>query len=629
MSDLLSTGVSGLLAMQRALDVTSHNIANASTPGYSRQTVQFSAVAPQSFGTGATGRGVEINNVSRAYDSLLATQSRTASSTYSRLDTFTTNAQALSNLFADTTTGLGASLQKFSNAVQGVANDPTSTAARQVLLSEADGLRQRLQTYNTRLDEITSQVNGQLGSEATSITSIAKNIATLNTQIATATSTGGQAPNDLLDARDKQISDLSQHVNVSVVPQDDGTTNIFIGNGQPLVLSSQAGTVVTQQDPYDPTRTVLALKSGTSTIDVSSTLSGGSIGGLLDFRSQLLDPARNQLGQIAVGVASVANAQHREGIDLKGNLGGDLFGVGGVRVLGKSSNTGSAQLATTRVDATALTAGDYLMDYSGSAWTLRRADTGAAVTLSGAGTAGSPFTADGLSIVVSGTPAAGDSFKIQPTTGAVGGLSVLITDPSKVAAAAPIRSAVASTNTGGATITAGEVLDVTNPQLRTSTAIQFIDATHYSINGAGSFGYTSGGNIDVNGWRVAITGTPAAGDSFTVANNGSGVGDNRNALAMSDVLTKGVFSGGTESLNAATTRFVSSIGVATSQAQTSLDAQKVIADDTAAAANQVSGVNLDEEAANMLRYQQAYQAAAQIIKVTQTLFDSLLAATSR
>jgi flagellar hook-associated protein 1 FlgK len=629
MSDLLSTGVSGLLAMQRALDVTSHNIANVSTPGYSRQSVQLGSVAPQSIGGSAIGRGVEITSISRSYDGLLAGQARSASSTYSRLDTFATNAQALSNLFADTTTGLGAALQKFSNAVQGVANDPTSTAARQVLLSEADGLKQRLQTYNSRLDEMASQVNAQLGSEASSITSIAQNIAQLNTQIASVSTSLGQAPNDLLDARDKQISDLAQHVNVSVVRQDDGTANVFIGSGQPLVLGSQASTIVTQQDPYDPSRTVLALKSGTSTIDVSSTLSGGSIGGLLDFRSQLLEPARNQLGQIAVGIASVVNGQHREGIDLQGNLGGDLFAVGGVRVLDRSSNAGSATLAATRVDASAMTASDYLMEYSGSAWSLRRIDTGAAVSLSGAGTAGSPFTADGLSIVVSGAAAAGDSFKIRPTASAVGGMSVLITDPSKVAAAAPIRSAVAGANTGGASISAGEVLDASNPQLRTGVAIQFIDATHYSVNGAGSFTYTSGGNIDLNGWRVAITGTPAAGDSFSVSNNAGGVGDNRNALALSEVLTRGVLAGGTESLNAATTRFVSGIGVATSQAQTSLDAQKVIADDTTAAVNQVAGVNLDEEAANMLRYQQAYQASAQIIRVTQTIFESLLQATGR
>jgi flagellar hook-associated protein 1 len=218
---------------------------------------------------------------------------------------------------------------------------------------------------------------------------------------------------------------------------------------------------------------------------------------------------------------------------------------------------------------------------------------------------------------------------VRPSAGAIAGMNVLISDPSKVAAAAPIRSAAALTNTGAATISAGEVRDAGNAQLRSTVTLQFIDATHYSINGAGSNVYTPGADIDINGWRVQVTGTPAAGDTFTVANNSSGTGDNRNALEMAATLTRGVLSGGTESLNAATSRFIGSVGVATSQANASRDALQVIYDDSAAAVDGLSGVNLDEEAANMLRYQQAYQAAAQMIRVTQTIFDSLLEAARR
>jgi flagellar hook-associated protein 1 FlgK len=343
----------------------------------------------------------------------------------------------------------------------------------------------------------------------------------------------------------------------------------------------------------------------------------------------MLDPIRNQLGQIAVGLASAMNAQHHEGMDLLGNLGGDLFGLGPVSVLPQNSNTGTATVAVTRTDAGALTSGDYILEFSGGAWSARRTDTGAAVPLSGAGTVASPFTADGLSIVVGGTPSNGDRFLVRPTANAVAGMSVLVTDPSRLAAAAPIRTSEATTNTGNADISAGEVLDASNPALRNTVNIAFIDATHYSVNGAGSFAYTSGGNIDVNGWRVAVTGTPAAGDTFTVANNTGGVGDNRNMLAMTQVMGQGVLAGGSESINAAVSRFVGGVGVATNQAQAGADAQAVILKDAQGAVDSVSGVNLDEEAANMLRYQQAYQAAAQVIRITQDMFDTLLQATRR
>jgi flagellar hook-associated protein 1 FlgK len=236
---------------------------------------------------------------------------------------------------------------------------------------------------------------------------------------------------------------------------------------------------------------------------------------------------------------------------------------------------------------------------------------------------------DGLSVVVSGAAAAGDRFLVKPTATAIAGLAVAVTDPSRIAAAAPIRSSANAANGGTARISAGEVLDAANPQLRDTVNIEFIDSGHYSINGAGSIAYTSGADIDINGWRVSISGPPAAGDKFAIADNTSGVGDNRNALELSALLGKGVLSGGTESVNGAVTRFVGGIGVATNRAQSSAEAQKIILDEAVSSLDNVNGVNLDEEAANMIRYQQAYQAAAQVIRVTQTIFDTLLAATRR
>jgi flagellar hook-associated protein 1 FlgK len=246
------------------------------------------------------------------------------------------------------------------------------------------------------------------------------------------------------------------------------------------------------------------------------------------------------------------------------------------------------------------------------------------VTPAGTGTSADPLRADGLSMVVSGTPSTGDRMLVRPTREAVAGFGVLVTDPSRIAAAAPIVASANAANTGSAAVTRGEVLDPTNAQLRSPVALQFLTPTTYSVNGAGSFAYASGQPIDLNGWRVSITGTPAVGDRFAVVDGSTATGDNRNVLAMADALTSPRLDGGTTSIPAGLGRLTSEIGVATQQAQVNRDAQQVLQDESVAQRQNYSGVNLDEEAANLLRYQQAYQAAAQLIRVANEMFQALL-----
>ncbi len=396
MPDMLNVAVSGLRAFQRALDTTSHNIANAATPGYSRQRVELATQQPHILGNSSIGTGVVVSSVGRYSDDVLTGQVQRAASSISRLDAYAEKAGVLNNLFADNSTGISASLQRFTNALQGVASTPSSTAARQVLLSEAESLTQRLQTYDQRLDDLDNEINQQLVGEASSINSIAANIAKLNQDISAAQSQTGQPPSDLLDARDKQLADLAGRVDTSIIRMDDGSVNVFVGNGLALVLGNESASVVTKPDVFQPTRVTLAFQSPGMATDVSTSLTGGSVGGLLDFRRELLDPARNQIGQMAVGLAEVTNSQHREGIDLNGNMGGNLFAVGAVEVQGAVTNTGSGALAVTRTGAAALTKNDYVLRYSGSAWTMQRADTGAAISFTGTGTALDPIVADGL-----------------------------------------------------------------------------------------------------------------------------------------------------------------------------------------------------------------------------------------
>jgi len=632
MADMLSTGVSGLLAFQTAINTTSHNIANASTPGYNRQLVNFTTQTADQLGNGWVGRGVSVDSIQRAFDATLSAQVRTATSGYQQLDTFATLAGRLDNLFSDSSTGLSTTLQQFVNAVQAVADAPTSGAARQVLLSQAQSLVTRLQSYNGSLDTFASQIGTQLGSEATTVSSLAQSIADVNRQIVAARGRSQAMPNDLLDQRDRLIDELSKHVGLYTVAQDDGSVNVYIGNGQALVTAGSAAILATTPDSFDPTLQHLALQSGGTSVDVTAALGGGTLGGLLQFRTTLLGEARNALGRIAVGVATEFNDQHAAGLDLNGQFGGQFFAVGAVRTLAAQGNTGTATLAVTRADIGSLTSADYLLRYDGSAWTLTRSDTGASVAMTGAGTAADPFVAAGLAIVVSGSAQAGDRFEIQPTSQAVSGFGVLVSDPARIAAAAPLVTSAAVTNTGAATISDARVSNAA-AWVRDTYTLSFAAGGDWTISDASGnpvtsgSGYVAGGAIGFNGMSLTLSAVPAAGDHFTINATGNVPGDNRNALLLAGVLGRQVLAGGSTSIQGAVGQFISGIGVQTAQAQSGRDAQQVVKNDASAQFDSISGVNLDEEAANLLRYQQAYQAAAKVISVANSLFQTLLDAT--
>ncbi|HYJ41167.1 MAG TPA: flagellar hook-associated protein FlgK [Steroidobacteraceae bacterium] len=629
MADVLSTGLSSLRSLQRALDTTSHNIANVSTEGYTRQRVEFQTRRPEMSGGGWVGTGVETSTVRRVYDQFLAQQTRSSGTNLARLDAFASQAARIDNLLGDSANGLSSSLQSFSDAINEVSTTPASIPARQVLIAEGRALAERLRSYDARMRDMSAEVNGRLSVEAQEITTLAAGIAKLNGDISVAVQQSGQPPNDLLDQRDALINELSGKVGVSVVAEGDSMLNVFIGNGQPLVLGNLASQITTTVDPLDPERTLLSMRTGAGTVDLSRVVSGGTLGGLLDWRSQMLEPARNELGRIGVAIAGQVNAQHREGMDLTGAMGGNFFNIGAATATPATANTGTAAVTVTRTNLGAITPNDLVLSRTATGYTLRRQDTGAAVSFTGTGTGADPIVADGLSIVVGAGIATGDQYTIRPTRDALPGMSVAITDAARVAAAAPIRASAATTNSGTGTVSSGEVLDPTNAALLTTVNIDFTSATTYTVNGAGSFTYTPGSAIDVNGWRIQVNGAPAVGDRFTVRNNAGATGDNRNAFALADALRANVLDGGTKSAFSGVEKLIADVALSTRTAQVNRDAEAVIHDSDVAALDSVSGVNLDEEAANMLRYQQAYAAAAQIISVANEMFDTLLNAVRR
>jgi len=628
MTDLLNVSLTGMRAFERALQVTGHNIANANTPGYSRQVAEFTTRGGLGSGNGFVGSGTQIATVKRIYDAILGQQLQTSSTSLARFETVAGLAGRVDSLLADPSTGLNDGLQSFFNSVQDVANDPASTPARQVLLGEAEGLANRFRALDARLGDMEAEVNGRIRLAVDDINQLAASIADVNDQIAE-TAGLGQPPNDLLDERDRLVLALSEQVSVSTVQQDDGSLNVFIGSGQSLVIGSEARMLGVDIGEFDPTQSVVTYVGTGGNTPLDDSLTGGNLGGLLDFRGNLLQPARQSLGQTALAFAESFNEQHMSGMDLRGNLGGALFSVDAPESLYSRLNTGTGTASATVSDAADYTGADYQLSFDGAAYTLTRIDTGQTIPMSGSGTALDPFVADGLSIEVGGAPAAGDQVLIRSGQGLAGSIRTLIDDPQSVAMAAPTRSSVSLGNTGSAEITPVRIVDSANPNLLDPAVIEFTGPSTYTINGAGAFTYTDGAPIVVNGSEVTISGTPAVGDQFTIEANYGATGDNSNGLALADIQAVGILDGGTVSINDNYGRLVSDIGSATRQAQANAEAQGVLVSNAQDEVLAVSAVNLDEEAANLVRYQQAYQAVAQVVSVASTLFDTLLAATRR
>lgn len=625
MADLFDISISALQAFQQAINVTSNNVANANTPGYNRQSVDLVTRVPQYSGGGWVGSGVNVVGVRRAFDQASVNQLNASQSALGQLDAFKSFADGLDNLFGTSGAGITSAVQGFFGAASDVANAPTSAAARTALLGKAQTLASSIRNTSRQIDAMDTDINARLTADLAQVNSYAQAIAGLNVQIVhAAAASQGQQPNDLLDQRDALVTQLSSLIGVTTTRDTNGALNVFVGNGQSLVVQGQANALITLPGEFNASQVDVGY--GPTGHSISAGISSGEIGGLLAARAQLTGPVRSQLGQLTVAIANSVNHQQGLGADLYGNPGTDLFGFTGPTAVANSHNTGSASLSVSLSDAGALSADDFQLAWQGGSYVLTRLSDGASVTMTGTGTAADPFRAGGLSMVISGAPADGDRFLIQPAAAAAGSISVIQGDGSKIAAASAVISSAGSTNTGNGRIGPALVVDPADANLFTPASITFTSATTYSINGSGSFAYTPGGDITANGWKVQISGTPAAGDTFTVNRNISGKGDNTNALALAALQNQNVLGSGAVSISGALGSMVTHVGTIAQQTATAQSAQTAVNDSALQAVQSRSGVNLDEEAAALLQWQQAYQAAAQALKIGSTLFDTLIAA---
>ncbi|MFI8383495.1 flagellar hook-associated protein FlgK [Pseudomonas sp. NPDC079086] len=676
MADLLNIGLSGLSANKTSLAVTGHNITNVNTPGFSRQeTIQATRI-PQFSGAGYIGSGTTLVDVRRIYNEFLNTQVRSSTALNSDTQSYLGQINQLDSLLAGSTTGVNPGLQKVFAALQTAAEDPANIPARQLALSEAEGLAKRFNTVYDRLYEQNAFINKQLSAVTDQVNQLAGSIAGYNDAIAIAAS-NGQQPNDLLDAREEAVRKLSTFIGVTVVAQDDNSYNLFVGSGQPLVVGSQASRLEVVPGLSDPLRSEVQFVSGNSRQGITSLITGGEMGGLIRYREDVLDTTLNSVGRLALSITDQVNRQLGQGLDLNGQFGNGLFRelndplLIGQRSLARVGNSDTtANLNVLIEDTTQLTTSDYEVEFTNATdYTVRRVSDG---------TSFGPFDItvvpaaefDGISLnVASGTFAAGDRFRVMPTRNAGESIRADMKRPEELAFAAPLKSQTSPANIGTGVISQPTLLteiDIYDPVAQADLETSLRNAPPLRIVMGAGGGATQGYDVvDVNGnvidtgvivpgqnntltitvpatagppavpvpfdYEVTISGRPQGGDNFSVSFNTNGVSDNRNALKLIDLQNRTTI--GINPLAPATTGssftdaygdLVERVGTLTSQARVDGEATGAILKQATDNRDSISAVNLDEEAAKLIQFEQYYQASAQIIQVARSLFDTLI-----
>ncbi len=645
---ILNIGTQALQANQVALQTAGNNIANVNTPGYSRQKVVLQDIPGQFTGGGYIGKGVEVQTIQRNYDLFLTRQATLAASTSSADTTRADKLKQLEDIFGGGTNGLGASISDMLNAFSDVASAPTDLTARTVALTRVDETAARMRAASQSLDELQTGIAQDLAQKVDTVNGLAKSIAQVNQEIAKVQGTG-QPPNDLLDRRDQLVRQLNQYVQTTSVAASDGTVGIFIGGSQPLVLGVTASPISVVKDDFaDPLKSKLAISHGNVTIPLDENmLGGGEISGLLRFQDTDLNEGRNLLGRLTLAVSTSMNDQHKLGLDLDGNPGGNLFTPATFTALNiltpkppaTQLNTGSSSLSLGINDVTKFVASDYQVSFtSGTAGTITRRSDGVVTPFDFATT--NPVIIDGLSLnETAGPAAAGDRFLLKPFSTSASTIASQFSTPRALAVASPVVGLMGNSNTGS--LQQLGIVARNNPPTNVPVTLTFTGPNSYTRSdeippNTTTFTYTPGIPIEgttptstpLSQWSLTLQGTPQAGDTYTVRDikdptlNVDYKLNAGNATAMMDLRDAPMFDGA--ALTDGYAGLMSQIGIRAQSANYAADVSSGIASSLETQRAGVSGVNLDEEAAKLLQFQQAYQASAKMIQIAQTIFDSLI-----
>ena len=663
-SGMLSVGITGIRAAQMGMEATQHNIANANTPGYSRQYIQQSAGIPRLTGAGYFGSGTNVDTVRRAYDKYLTQQVQAAQTNASESAAQLAKLSQIDNMLGDPSSGLAPALQDFFTGVQQVAANPTLVSARQSMLASSQTMVARFNALSERLGELYEGVNGEITSELSLINLYAAQIGDVNGQITRAEAATNQPPNDLLDMRDQLVAELNKHVKVSTVEDSIGNFNVFVGNGLQLVVGNVVNSLVPVTSSLDPERIVVGFKGQSGSVQElpESLVEGGVLGGLMAFRRTALDDATNTLGQIAASLALTFNAQHALGQDLQGlnatspsgsGFQADYFNISGPKVFKGSTAAADVTASFLPVSGnpvsgnfyTNLTGSDYKLRSDGTNLTLTRLSDNTSWTAGSVAALNTAIAGEGFS--VAGAPTANVDYLIEPTRDIARNITLnpyIAADTKRIAAAVPSTTTLATTNTGSLKVTQGQVASgyaLTGLPLTftfNSTTGQYTfpggaTVTGTYANGSAASSTTAIARVSagqeltrltVNGISVDISGLPANGDTFTIAANLNGVADSRNAVKLAALQTQSTMESGKATFQASYASLVSGVGSVTRQVKLTGKSQQALLKQNELARSAVSGVNLDEEAANLIKYQQAYQASARALDISSKLFDTLL-----
>ena len=659
---LMNVGVSALNANQQALTTVGHNIANVNTPGYSRQTVYTNALHGQNMGNGFIGKGVQVATVMRNYSALLNRQSNAANAIHAADTSRLQGLMQMQDVFKGGDGSLGAAVTNMMNAFVDVQAAPSDATGRNVVLTRMSELAARFHAASNMLEEQDYSTAQQLRNNALLVNDKASQVARLNNEISRALATGHQ-PNDLLDARDQVIREINQYVQTTQVAADDGSISLFVGGSQALVLGINSGQLSVEETKEYPGSQRMALyfsQPGGQQLELTAAMvGGGEIAGLLKFRNEDLAEGRNLLGRLAMTIGHELNLQNQRGLTLNGQQGGALFSLPttstGYGNITGYSNIGPGAATTQVMDASQLKPSEYRLVFEGSpvAPVLTRMSDGKVFNATSTpplnmGNLATGFDADGLRFIVPAATLAaavsGNSMLFKPFSTAASEIEALVHNPDELAAASALTANINKNNTGKLQLTQLGANDFTG-----IPAAQ--DPVRLTFNGAGQvtyqiydhlsstwgpasapMDYTPGQPITINGWSITLTGTPAAGDTVDVANAldfGEAFRLNAgNAGAFLDLRDKKVFDEGT-TLSDGFSAAMAVVGTRTQSVQLAEKLSSTVAKNLEMDRTAVSGVNLDEEAARLLQYQQAYQASSKVIQIAQSLFDSVLNAVGR
>ncbi|QNU63521.1 flagellar hook-associated protein FlgK [Vreelandella titanicae] len=641
---MFSIGLSGLNAAQNALNTSSNNISNVYTPGYNRELAQL--------GEGRVGGGVRVNDIERQFNTYVADQLNSAKTQSSALNTYYSQVTQIDNLLADRAAGLAPLMQNFFSSLEDLAASPSDPAARQGVLGQANTLSSQFRSFDGYLQDMQGNINGQIKDEITQINNTTEQIAGLNKEIALARARSGEAPNSLLNQRDQLVSELNERMDLRLNIQDGKTYNISLPNGQPLVTGTNSFQLEAVQADYDPQRTVVGYRDGGGNVVQldESTITGGALGGLMSFRSETLDKTQNQIGQLAVSLATAFNEQHKQGVDLNGDQGEDFFAVRAPQTYADKNNSlpavniTSAEFNPDQVDA--LRATDYTVSFEAGEPVVTRKDNGQVVDFDqDAWDDDGELNFGGVSIEFSGVPQDGDRFEIQPVRRAANGMDTNIADVDKIAAGDAGFINVGN-NTGNSFEREGDLnvsdLGISSDAFADNRKYQFevdsdgsltltpavnimVNGTNVDASDLSDVELEAGDEIEVDGISFTVDALPDAGEtsSLTVSQTIFASGDNRNALALQNLQSQSIV-GASATVTGAYASIVSDVGNRTNITEVNLDARQGLTDQLRAVQQSESGVNLDEEAANLIRYQQYYQANARVIDTAGTLMDTIL-----